>query len=70
MNHVREELISKIDALDRRATESRDDLKDRLSELKRDFKDSLPSEMGHLKSEILSALPERARGAGGGERHA
>ncbi len=62
-NQVREELISKIDSLDRRVTESRDDLKERLIELKHDLKESIASEVGHLKSEILNALPPRARSA-------
>jgi endonuclease III len=56
-NHVREELINRIDSLDRRITESRDDLKERIVDLKHDLKE--------LKSDILNALPSRARGAGG-----
>ena len=67
---VREELLNRIDSLDRRVTESREDLKERIFDLKQDLKSSLQSEMAHLKAELLSAMPQRARGAGGGDHRA
>ena len=56
---MRDELINRIDVLDRRVTESRDDLKERTVALKHDLKD----EIRNLKSEILNAMPPRAQGA-------
>ncbi|MGC2662012.1 MAG: hypothetical protein WA324_28965 [Bryobacteraceae bacterium] len=67
---MRQELVKKIEYLDRRITESKNDLSAKIAELKsdskddrRDLKESFKNEIQHLKTEILAALPVRARGA-------